>query len=374
MGSIRRSRDRPRPHSTTTPPGANLARMSESAAAEVPAPQRVKLPFEQVLYERSPFGIVPTTALVFVTLYGIFFAAATLEHVETVGIGFAFSAAGWPALVLSLLCCTALAMQRYARVAEARDAPAYARILSGGIASAADITATAARETRLLRATLIGLAIGLAISVFIRVSEYREGHVIPPFTMAWFALTTTLLVVLFARGVEQTRAGSKGYARTLNAELRIDLLRTDTLSVLGRSAARSSLIWFVISAVACLFFVGGDLNVLTVLLIVACAAMGVGMFVSIMNRIHRQIVAAKSAELEHVRCQIEAQRANMANDAAAATRLHGLLAYEKRIDDAQEWPFDQSTLVRVAAYILIPTVPWFGQAVVQYFVEHMAHG
>jgi len=87
-----------------------------------------------------------------------------------------------------------------------------------------------------------------------------------------------------------------------------------------------------------------------------------------------QIATAKSAELEHVRCQIEAQRANMASDAAAATRLHGLLAYEKRIDDAQEWPFDQSTLVRVAAYILIPTVPWFGQAVVQYFVEHMAHG
>ncbi len=192
--------------------------------------------------------------------------------------------------------------------------------------------------------------------------------------MAWYAFATTLLVVLFARGVEQTRAGGRGYARVLSAELRIDLLRTDTLAVLGRSAARSALVWFVISAVACLFFVTDDLNGLTALLIVSCAAMGVIMFGNIMTRIHRQIMAAKSAELEHVRCQIEAQRANMASDAAAATRLHGLLAYEKRIDDAQEWPFDQSTLVRIAAYILIPTVPWFGQAVVQYFVEHMAHG
>ena len=61
----------------------------------------------------------------------------------------------------------------------------------------------------------------------------------------------------------------------------------------------------------------------------------------------------------------------MHDDDRAAAQLHGMLAYEKRISDAPEWPFDQSTLVRVGAYILIPTVPWFGQAIVQYFVEHM---
>lgn len=351
--------------------------MSESAATPVPAQPRPILPFEQRLYMRSPFGLVLTTLIVFVLLYGAFLVVATIETVPTImrtAHGIAFSDAGWPALVLSLLCTSALGMQRYARIAEAKDAPAYAKILSGGMTSAVDVTSPSARGLSLMRPTLIGLVIGIAISVFVRVSEFREGHIIPPFTMAWYAFATTLLTVLFARGVEQTRAGGRGYARTLAAELRIDLLRTDTLAVLGRSAARSALIWFVISAVACLFFVTDDLNWLTALLIVSCAAMGVGMFVSIMSRIHRQIMKAKSAELEHIRCQIETQRANMASDAAAATRLHGLLAYEKRIADAQEWPFDQSTLVRIAAYILIPTVPWFGQAVVQYFVEHMAHG
>ena len=128
----------------------------------------------------------------------------------------------------------------------------------------------------------------------------------------------------------------------------------------------------MISAVACLFFVGGDLNWLTILLIVACAAMGIGLFVSIMGRIHRRIAAVKAAELEHVRCRIEVMRATMHDDNQAAAQLHGMLAYEKRISDAPEWPFDQPTLVRVGAYILIPTIPWFGQAIVQYFVEHMA--
>ena len=52
-------------------------------------------------------------------------------------------------------------------------------------------------------------------------------------------------------------------------------------------------------------------------------------------------------------------------------RLQGLLAYEARIQAVHEWPFDQTTLVRVLASAFILTVPWFGQAIVQYFVEHL---
>ncbi len=343
-------------------------------ALAMPAPP-VAVPLEQRLYVRSPVGTLATTLFVFVLMFGLFAAAAGAEHVAVFrrgAYGFAFSDAAWPAFVLSLLCSSALLMQRYVRLAEAGDAQDYARILTGGWATARQITAFASSEVRLLRPTLTGLAVGIAISIVVRVSELREGHVIPPLTMLWFGLATTFLTVLFARGVEQTRAGGRSYGRLLHAELKIDLLRTDTLAVLGRSGARSALIWFVISAVACLFFVGGDLNWLTIGLIAACAAMGLGMFVSIMNRIHRQIVAAKRAELEHVRAQIDAARAAFLTDDHAAMRLHGLIAYETRIADAPEWPFDQSTLVRVGASALIVTVPWFGQAIVQYLIEHVA--
>jgi hypothetical protein len=343
--------------------------MDEALAMPEPA-----LPFEQRLYERSPFGLIATTGIIFVLMFGSLLAVASFEHVPifpAARFGLVFSGTTWPAFVLSLLCCTALAMQRYVRLAEAKDAPAYAKILTGGMQSACNVTGLSAREARLVRSTLIGLCVGLVISAAVRVSEFREGHIIPPLTMVWFAFATTLLSVLFARGVEQTRAGARSYARVLDVELKIDLLRTDTLSVLGRSAARSALIWFVVSAVACLFFIGGDLNWLTILLIVSCAVMGIGIFVSIMGRIHRQIMQVKRAELEHVRSQIETMRGRFSTDDHAATKLHGLLAYEKRISEAQEWPFDQSTLVRIGAYILIPTVPWFGQAIVQYFIEHM---
>jgi hypothetical protein len=350
--------------------------MSETSAAIEPAPSSPGAPLEQQLYLHSPFGALVTTAILVVLMFGSFLILAALEHVPTiwrVAKGIAISGAAWPAMVLSLLCSAALGMQRYARLREAADAPAYARILTGGVASAASVTGLTARGTRLVRSTIIGIVVGFALSAAVVVSENREGHPIQAGPLVWYVCAITLLSVLFARGVEQTRAGGRAYAGVLDAELKIDLLRIDTLAVLGRSAARSSLTWFVVSAVACLFFVGGDLNWLTIALIASCVTMGVGMFASTMVRIHRQIKGAKDAELEHVRRQIDAMRATMHEDSTAAARLHGMLAYEKRISDAQEWPFDQSTLVRVAAYVLIPTIPWFGQAAVQYYVDHLGH-
>ena len=349
--------------------------MSDAPAIPAKAPANGVLPFEQLLFLRSPLGIVGTAVLVFAVLFGSFLLLAAADGVTTIyrtGNGIAFSNAAWPAFVLSLLCAIALAMQRFARVAEARDAADYARILTGGMASALDVTSMAPREARFGRATAIGVAIGLGISVVIRFAEFREGHLIPNLPMAWFAVVTTFMVALFTRGVEQTRAGSRGFARTLNAELKIDLLRIDQLSVLGRSAARTALIWFMISAVGCLFFVGGDLNWLTILLTAACAAMGVGMFVRIVSRIHGQIVKAKQAELETIRSRIDSLRTSLHEDAFASAKLHGLLAYEKRISDAPEWPFDQTTAVRVGVSALILTVPWFGQAVAAYLVDHLS--
>ena len=81
---------------------------------------------------------------------------------------------------------------------------------------------------------------------------------------------------------------------------------------------------------------------------------------------------AKAAELERIRCRIDALRDKMHEDAFASASLHGLLAYEKRVQEAQEWPFDQTTLVRVCASALILTVPWFGQAAAAYMVDHLS--
>jgi len=347
--------------------------MDESSAALPSNTALADIPFEQQLFERSPFGVLTTVAILFVLLFGSFVAVGVFQGVpifnrEEYQLG--ISPVAWSALALSLLCCTALAMQRYARTWEARDFASYTNILKGGLASATIVTSLAVPGARLGRATLTGVVIGLIISIIVRYTEIREGHMLHWGAMIWFAVGSTLLSVLFARGVEQSRAGSKSYGEILQAELKIDLLRIDTLAVLGRSAARVALIWFVISAVACLFFVSGDLNWLTIGLIVSCAAMGIGMFAGNMLRIHRQIVAAKHIELERIRRQIDPLREKMHDEHSAATRLPGLLAYEKRIAEAHEWPFDQSTLVRLGASAFILVVPWLGRAGAEYLADH----
>jgi hypothetical protein len=349
--------------------------MDEKSAVTPRPTSNANAPFEQQLYLHSPFGSFATTALVFAALFGSYLVAAILEHetvVQQTAYGPALGQAAWSAFVLSLLCCAALGMQRYAHQSEVADVTAYARILTGGMASASRVTTPDVRQSSLIRATILGIAVGLVITTIVRQTEIGEGHLISAGSMAWFAFASTFLSVLFARGVEQTRVANQRYGNLLKAELKIDLLRIDMLAVLGRAAARSALIWFVTSAVTCLFFVGGDLTWLTITLIIACAAMGIGMFVSVMNRIHRQIVAAKNEELERVRIRIDKARVAVEEDEHAAMRLHGLLAYEKRILEAHEWPFDQSTLFRLGASASIVVVPWIGRAMVGYVIYHFS--
>jgi hypothetical protein len=60
------------------------------------------------------------------------------------------------------------------------------------------------------------------------------------------------------------------------------------------------------------------------------------------------------------------------DDAAAATRMQALLAYESRIQSVHEWPFDPTTLARVASYVLIPALPWIGKALLGDAMQHLA--
>jgi hypothetical protein len=200
-------------------------------------------------------------------------------------------------------------------------------------------------------------------------------HYLPqtPGLFAWFLAVTTALGMAFTRGVELSRTGTEGVTNVIAQELKVDLLRIDHLSVWGRSAARFALIWFTVGAVSCLFFLDSGLNIFTVGLVVLFLIMGVWVFLRTMQPVHRKIRAAKEAELERVRSQIETACAGAGNDASAATRLQGLLAYETRISAVPEWPFDQTTLFRVIASALILTVPWFGQAVAQFAIDHLAH-
>jgi len=342
--------------------------MTESIPAEIMsqlAQADRKAYLEQRLFVLSPFNTFWTTLLIFAVLLGSFALAATLSGIPVIvmdGHGIGISRTARFAVLFSLLITTVLGMQRFSRVRERADFMAHAAVLKGGIVDACQVTALTPGSARLGRATLIGIVVGLLLCwTIVRPTPALQTVA----TYAWFCVVTVLISILFSRGVTLTRSAARDARGNIENRLIVDLLRVDRLSVIGRSAARAALIWFVISAVICLFFIGGGIDPFTIALLMGCAAMGIWIFVATMEMVRRKIRIAKAAELERVRARIEAAR----ND--SGERLQGLLAYEARIQAVHEWPFDQTTLVRVFASAFILTVPWFGQAIVQYFIEHL---
>jgi hypothetical protein len=342
----------------------------EIVAALAEADKRAYL--EQRLFIRSPFGLWTTTALIFAVLIGLFALAWLVSGrpalVATDGRVYAGTIprlAAWFSLMIAVI----LGMQRYARIKDGEDLPRYATVLRGGWDCVR--SEMMPRDVALARATVFGFVLGAAASYLLYAARGRDNLMDYPAMLAWFAAVTTALAMMFARGVALTRGGTRGMRGVIEDKLVIDLLRIDRLSVVGRSAARPALIWFTVSAVILLLFIGGDITLFNVFLLFGCAAMGIWVFVGAMEHVHRRIQHAKAEALERVRGEIDGVRAHAATDPLAAAKLHGLLAYEKRVSDAQEWPFDQSTLVRVGASALILTIPWFGQAIAAVVVEHL---
>lgn len=347
---------------------------SQDLAAEpsAPTPPARADYAEQALFTRSPFNLWITTALLYLALVGAYGVAAFLSHLPWIvqtPAGAVLEPRARLALVLSLIVCTVLGMQRYSRLKDLREAPAIARVLDPGVSWM--MTEGSAKRPWLV--TGVGLVLGAGMP-WLFVSNNRGPGLGQALAVTlWFTVVAMLLSALFCRGVVFTRLGVRHAANVIRNHLTIDLLRIDLLYPWGRSAARSSLIWFTVSAATCLIFVSDGVSIYTAALLVVCAGFGVWTFVGGLGSIHTAIRAAKTAELDRVCAQIAALKPVLDSDPAAPARFQALLAYEARIATAPEWPFDQTILVRLGASALILTVPWFGQAIAGLVVERFGH-
>ena len=332
--------------------------------------------FEQRIFVFSPFGTLATALIIFGVLAGSFLIAWSLSgrpFVAVAGGKLVIGTIFWLGLWFSLMTAIVLGMQRYARTKDRQDIAQCAAVLKGGWPVAARMTALEPEGIRFGPANSVGFIMGVGVSWFFYVSDSTQNLTAYPAMLVWMSIATTLLLMSFTRGVMLSRVGGVAVRRMIDDDLIIDLLRIDRLAVIGRSASRPSLLWFTISATILLIFIGGGVTAFTVSLLAGCAAMGIWVFVATMEHVHRNIRAAKAAELERLRGEIDSLRARATHETDAAVRLQGVLAYETRIAAAPEWPFDQTTLVRVGASALILTVPWFGQAIAAYVVDHLSH-
>jgi hypothetical protein len=329
---------------------------------------------EQRVFILSPFGTFATSALLFILAAGSYVLLAFADRLPIAlrtPDGLALDWRARVAFILSLLVAVILGIQRSVTRAERRDFLNSAENFSGGREALIPRVVLTPAGARLGLASAIGLVLGAGLVALFVTPDNGLGFSAHPGVFTWYAIVIAGLVMAFTRGVELTRRGAQSGFAMIDKHLIIDLLRVDRLSFLGRSAARFALIWFTIAAVSCLFFVGIGVTKFTISLMAVFTAIGLWTFVAILERVHRMILRAKGKELERLRTLIDAVRQEAESDGDAAERLQGLLAYETRIAAAPEWPFDQTTLVRVGASVLILTVPWFGQAVAAYLIEHL---
>ena len=300
--------------------------MSESSLAVAMPNARLHSNFEQAIYNFSPLGILATTVGIFILLLGSFALTAGISGYAA----FSRSAHGWtlregvwPAFVLSLLIAVALGTQAYARSRDRTDRDALRAVMPECDAfEARMVDAEAWRRLRL--ATLLGLVIGALATILVLVPHgVWTAH---PLIFVWFVLMNAFVGALFARGIAMSARGAEGWARSIDQGLTIDLLRIDSLNVIGRQGARNALIWFSVAAVILLFFVGNSGDALTLGILLLAAAMGIWIFVRPMERVHRRIQRAKHVELESIRHAIQDAYAQAPHDAGAAAKLQGLLA------------------------------------------------
>ena len=87
--------------------------------------------------------------------------------------------------------------------------------------------------------------------------------------------------------------------------------------------------------------------------------------------VHRSIRASKQTELDWCRDALGRARAALKNGSSQPQRvpMNEIVAYKQVVDGVREWPFDASTLVRFAIYLLIPLASWSGGAVVERIID-----
>jgi hypothetical protein len=180
-------------------------------------------------------------------------------------------------------------------------------------------------------------------------------------------------ILVFSCGVALLLWHGAIFRRTGRELPEVDLLDHGPLAPFVRVALRETLLFVVWVACALLFHVdwSGDHTLAPQILWVTpvWASIALVLFATPLWGIHQQLRSERDAELRRAAAAIRGERSALRDSLVAhdAERLHAvdLLAYRARIAELGTWPFDASTLLRLALYLGIPLLGWVGGALVE---------
>ena len=218
---------------------------------------------------------------------------------------------------------------------------------------------------------LLGALLGLGV---VLLSTGRVGlvEVFGSPTLLWALGANALAFVLMTRAAASSILG-RSYASIAGAIREFDLLDPRPLRCFGQQGLRRAFYWAGGSSIASLL--AWDLDRVGPLVTILALTLGLATYALLepARILRHRVRDAKEAELAGVRPRIRAAREKLWAGGEAG-ELPALLAYEQRLMEVSEWPFDAPTLVRFGALALVATGSWLGGALVERALDGLLGG
>lgn len=155
----------------------------------------------------------------------------------------------------------------------------------------------------------------------------------------------------------------------------LDLLDLRPVAPFTNQALTHALVTVGMLAVFGLFAVDQGISSIVVIMSILTLGLAVASLLLPLRGVHDRIATAKSNELDWIDQRIRDHRADLQSGPHDRDgRLADLVAYRTLITEVREWPFSQSTLMRVVLYLLIPLVSWLVSGLAGALIERSVFG
>lgn len=300
----------------------------------------------------------------------------------------------WAAVVTSLLAGFTVFALPYAQVRHLTDITSLADIIPSmdrsGLRDLYIRSAVGDRMGRLLASSL-GWIFGLLIPVFAVPGAWTlmTGQpevwpsALPPsayWAAGWFLIIVPFLIASLSKASYQMVTGARRLLTEVVSRLEVGPLDADKLRPLVNAGLHTSFIWMIGAAIGVLFVLDTNIEATVILVFMACIAILGGLAAITPAMAGRRVIRrAKDKALAEVRAVIAHLHLD-ALDAASDTKVRhaddqrlaqmgALLAYEDRLEKAQETPISAPTVAQFALYLAIPVSSWLGGAFVERMVD-----
>ena len=222
------------------------------------------------------------------------------------------------------------------------------------------------------RAITLAASIGGLVGLALQLSGYLRADRRPiDFALHSLPLMILLFSLLGLMALFTIRQ-SRVFMKLGREQIDVDLLDARSLGPFAGVGLMTAATWFIGSALASFLMVSESDATVVALVIVVTTGLGIAGLILPSRGLHGNLKARKLAELARVREAIARERVALFEPKSTASmppRMHAMLAYESRIENVREWPFDTSTLSRFGLFLLIPLVSWIGGALVERVVD-----